>query len=145
MANPFKLCSEKVLISTPEYDWEKSGGDGINLPYVNEGPAILENNSNVYLIYSASGCWCEDYCLGLLKLVGNNPLSKKSWQKYNKPIFSSSKEIIGPGHCSFITKMNKNNIEQYMFFHSFNDRDNLLLTNVSARYIEIDNKDLSIN
>ncbi len=133
MANPFKICSKKVLLSTPEYDWEKRGGDGINLAFVNEGPATLEIEGKLYLIYSASGCWCKDYCLGMLELVGNDVLSKKSWKKHDKPIFSGTEKIIGPGHCSFI----KNDKEIYMFFHSFNDKGNLNLTNVNARYLKL--------
>lgn len=134
MANPFKIASEKVLLSTPEYDWEKQGGDGVKLAFVNEGPAVLEINEKVYLVYSASGCWCKDYCLGVLELIGNDPLSKSSWKKQDKPIFSSTENIIGPGHPSFTTNENK---EIYMIFHSFNDKDNLNLENVNARYLKL--------
>lgn len=134
MANPFEIASEKVLLSTPEYDWEKQGGDGVKLAFVNEGPAVLEINEKVYLIYSASGCWCKDYCLGVLELIGVNPLSKSSWKKQDKPIFSSTENIIGPGHPSFTTNENK---EIYMIFHSFNDKDNLNLENVNVRYLKL--------
>lgn len=135
MANPFEICSEKVLLSTPEYYWEKQGGDGVNLAFVNEGPAILEINEKLYLVYSASGCWCKDYCLGMLELVGDDLFSKKSWKKYDKPIFSSVENIIGPGHCSFVTNDDK---ETYMVFHSFNGEDDLNLENVNARYMKLD-------
>lgn len=137
MKSPFKLCSEKVLLSTPEYDWEMQGGDGKSLPYVNEGPAILKTESRTFLVYSASGCWCEHYCLGLLEFIGKDPLLKQSWKKYTSPIFSSTNEIIGPGHCCFIEQTDKNNKEIYMIFHSFNDKKNLDLANVSARYKKI--------
>lgn len=146
MANPFELCSEKVLLSTPEYDWEKSGGDGKKLAFVNEGPAILKIDEKIYIVYSASGCWCENYCLGLLELIDNNPLLRESWKKYDKPVFSSTEGIIGPGHCSFTIKKQRNNIEKYMIFHSFNDKNNLALTNVNARYIKINfNDNMEIN
>ncbi len=134
MANPFKIASEKVLLSTPEYDWEKQGGDGVKLAFVNEGPAVLKINEKIYLVYSASGCWCKDYCLGMLELIGDNPLSKSSWKKHDKPIFSSTENIIGPGHPSFTISKNK---EIYMIFHSFNDKDNLNLENVNARYLKL--------
>lgn len=134
MANPFEIASEKVLLSTPEYDWEKQGGDGVNLAFVNEGPAILKINEKVYLVYSASGCWCKDYCLGVLELIGDNPLSKSSWKKHDKPIFSSTENIIGLGHCSFVIN---NNRKTYMVFHSFNSEDNLNLENVNARYLKL--------
>lgn len=139
MANPFELCSKKILVSTPEYDWEKCGGDGMNLAFVNEGPSVFKTDKDVYIIYSASGCWCNDYCLGALKLIGDDPLSIKSWKKYKKPIFSSSEKIIGPGHCSFTVERNKD--EKLMVFHSFDDKNDLSLTNVSAKYIKITIKD----
>ena len=84
-----------------------------------------------------SGCWSKDYYLSLLELVGDNLLDRNSWKKYTKPIFKSTKEIIGPGHCSFIKKKNKKNIDLYMFFHSFNDITDLSLENFNARYIKI--------
>ncbi len=133
MNNPFEIGSKKVLLSTPEYDWEKCGGDGVNLAFVNEGPAIIRVSGKTYIIYSASGCWCENYCLGMLELVGDDVLSKDSWKKYDKPIFSNINGLIGPGHCSFIIKDDN---EGYMFFHSFNDKENLNLENVNARYIK---------
>lgn len=138
MANPFEISSDKVLISTPQYYWEKYGGDGITLPFVNEGPAILQIKEKTYIFYSASGCWCANYCLGLLELTGDDPLSCKSWKKYNKPIFSSTEKIIGPGHCSFTINNNKKDTKVYMIFHSFNDKNNLSLQNVNARYIKLD-------
>jgi len=137
MTNPFEISSEKVLISTPEYYWEKRGGDGKNLAYVNEGPAVLCINDKTYIVYSASGCWCKDYCLGVLELRGDDPLSKNSWEKYDKPLLSSTEEIIGPGHCSFTIINHENNIERYMIFHSFNDENDLNLQNVSAKYVKI--------
>ncbi len=133
MADPFSISSEKILLSTPEYAWEKKGGDGINLAFVNEGPSILKIEEKIYLVYSASGCWCEDYCLGLLELIGDSPLSVSSWKKYEKPILKSSGEIIGPGHCCFVNGEK----DIYMIFHSFNDRKNLNLCNVNARFVKV--------
>lgn len=138
MQDPFHICSEKVLLSSPEYDWEKQGGDGSHLPFVNEGPAILEKNEKIYLIYSASGCWCKDYCLGCLEFIGNNPLSKQSWKKYPNPVLSSKEKIIGPGHPSFTSNHDK----VIMAFHCFTNKDNINLENVNAKYIIIDFKNL---
>ncbi len=141
MVNPFELSGEKVLLSTPEYSWEKQGGDGINLAFVNEGPAVLYLGDKIYIVYSASGCWCEGYCLGMLKLLGDDPLAEGAWKKYNAPILASGGDIIGPGHCSFIAKNEGDNVERYMVFHSFVDRENLDLSNVNARYVKFGLKD----
>ena len=137
MKNPFLISGEKVLLSSPEYSWEKQGGDGKNLPFVNEGPAVLYINEKIYLFFSASGCWCKDYCFGLLELIGDNPLCKSSWKKSDRSIFRSNDEIIGPGHCTFTIKNNNDVLETYMVFHSFNDEKDLDLHNVSARYIKV--------
>lgn len=70
----------------------------------------------------------------MLELTGDDPLSESSWKKLDKPIFSSTENIIGPGHCSFVTNDDK---ESYMIFHSFNDKKNLNLENVNARYLKL--------
>ena len=61
MVSPTETEKEKVLISTPEYDWEMNGN-----PLVNEGPQPVIQGDTVNLIYSASGSWTNEYCLGLL-------------------------------------------------------------------------------
>lgn len=140
MESPFKLKDKKYLISTPEYDWEKYGGDGINLAFINEGPSIFKAENKIFLFYSASGCWDKNYSIGVLELIGNDPLKKRSWEKHKDPVFKSTNKIIGPGHCSFTIKKDKNKIETYMIFHSFNNKNNLNLENVNARYVKINYK-----
>ena len=48
MKNPCKLKTVQVLLSTPDYDWERVGF------WVNEGPAVLKHGDKIYLTYSAS-------------------------------------------------------------------------------------------
>ena len=56
MSDPFTIQGNRVMISTPTYDWEKIGD-----PDVNEAPQILKNTTGrVFLVYSASGCWNDD-------------------------------------------------------------------------------------
>ena len=66
LANPWTLGSQPVVISTPDYPWEKvgdlvHGNRGDNPPHVdvNEGPEILKHGNKVILIFSASGCWTD--------------------------------------------------------------------------------------
>lgn len=61
MSNPWTIASDRVCISMPQYEWEKQG-----YPHVNEGPQALVKNGRVFIIYSASGSWTNDYCLGQL-------------------------------------------------------------------------------
>ncbi|MCB0689834.1 MAG: family 43 glycosylhydrolase, partial [Saprospiraceae bacterium] len=112
MESPTKINSERTLISSPEYEWEKRGSSE-TLPTINEGPQILRRNGKLFIIYSASGSWSDYYCLGLIKFLGGNPLLKSSWQKKNIPVFEGNNCTISPGHASFLTI----NDQDYIFFH----------------------------
>lgn len=94
------LKTARAEISTPTYDWETIG-----TPHVNEGPEILKNeNGKVFLIFSASGCWTDDYSLGMLSLKNNSdPMDPASWTKSPAPIFTKKAEnnAYGPGHNGF--------------------------------------------
>jgi GH43 family beta-xylosidase len=50
MSDPLTISSQRVLISTPTYAWEQSGGAQIN-----EGPEVTIQNNVISLVYSASG------------------------------------------------------------------------------------------
>lgn len=102
MDSPTSISSERVLLSSPDYDWEKAGS-GNGLPTINEGPQILQKEGSVYIVYSAAGSWSDHYCLGMLSLEGDDPMQKKSWQKSPEPVFAGTEQVISPGHCSFIT------------------------------------------
>ncbi len=97
MSNPWTIVSERSCISRPKYNWEKQG-----YPYVNEGPQPLLHEGKTFIIYSASGSWTDDYCLGQLTYLGGNPLEPKSWHKEPEPVFKKTDTIFGPGHCSFV-------------------------------------------
>jgi GH43 family beta-xylosidase len=113
MTDPLTLNSERVLISEPEYVWEKRGSSD-NLPTINEGPQILQRNGRVFLTYSASGSWSNHYCLGMLELRGDNPLKAESWVKFPQPVFESNDIVTSPGHASFIRVGKKD----YIVYHS---------------------------
>jgi GH43 family beta-xylosidase len=90
MSNPYTLGAALTLISSPTQSWELNGT-------VNEGPFGFVHNGRVFIVYSASGCWTDDYCLGLLTLTGANPLDPASWTK-SGPVFSKQPGAYGPGH-----------------------------------------------
>lgn len=116
MNGPCEISSNRVLISTPEYDWEKLGSRGVvGSPYINEGPFAIYHNNETYLLYSAAGSWCDKYCIALLKLEGDNPLDRKSWKKNPNPIFSTNEIVKGAGHCSVIQEDD----EYKVFFHAW--------------------------
>ncbi|MDT4954740.1 MAG: hypothetical protein QOJ02_2878 [Acidobacteriota bacterium] len=97
MNNPWNISGDRMCISTPEYEWEKVG-----TPRVNEAPQVLKKDGRLYIIYSASGSWTDDYCLGQLTYVGGSILKKESWVKKNTPVFSKTTSVFGPGHACFV-------------------------------------------
>jgi GH43 family beta-xylosidase len=117
MATPLSITGKAVLLSRPEYAWEKVKHD------VNEAPAVLVKNGRVFMTYSASAT-DANYCLGLLTApVGSNLLDLASWRKSPTPVFSSSAANgqYGPGHNSFTTTPDgKTDI---LVYHARNYRD----------------------
>ena len=116
MKSPWELCSERYLISEPEYDWEKLGATGEpESPFINEGAFGFCLDGEYYLTYSGAGSWCKDYCIALLKLVGENPLERSSWVKQSTPILSANELVQGAGHCSVLCEEDGNRV----FFHAW--------------------------
>jgi GH43 family beta-xylosidase len=119
MSDPWTISGPRVLISTPEYDWEKKGGDGTPAaPWINEGPTALinGNSSTVNIVYSASGSWTDDYCYGILTNTTGNMLDPDAWVKKSTPVFSKTSEVFGPGHGSFVKS--PDGTEDWMIYHS---------------------------
>ena len=95
MSNPYTLSGPLTLLSQPDQSWERNGA-------VNEGPWAFQRNGRLFIVYSASGCWTDDYCLGLLTLTGTNILARTSWSK-SGPVFTKQPGAYGPGHNSVVT------------------------------------------
>lgn len=101
---PWKLKSAPVLLSKPEFDWEK-------IVYkVNEGASVLKTENKIYVFFSASGTGAE-YCMGRLEAdINCNPLNPSSWNKLPFPVLET-KDLpgeAGPGHNSFVRDENGN-------------------------------------
>lgn len=99
MENPWTIREPQVMISKPEYDWEKIGF------LVNEGPAVLKRNGKIFISYSGSAT-DHHYCMGLLSASEDSDLlDPNSWTKSPVPVFQSNEETgqYGPGHNSFTT------------------------------------------
>ena len=97
MESPTQVKNEKILLSTPTFSWETIGD-----PDVNEGPQVLVRNHTVNLLYSASGSWTDDYCLGLLTMdVTADPKNPDNWIKQDQPVMKRKGDVFGPGHACF--------------------------------------------
>ncbi len=112
MSNPWTLIGENVILTYPEYDWEKQG------MHVNEGAVILKRNGKIFLVYSGSACWEDGYAIGMLTASENsNLLDPDSWTKSAEPVFEKSVEngVYGPGHNSFV--QSKDGSEDWIVYH----------------------------
>ncbi len=108
MENPWTISDKRIRVSYPRYAWEKMGERADKDSRVNEGPVFLEHDGKLSLIYSASGCWSQYYCLGLVEFEGENfsvdeMMNRTNWNKLNHPVFSAANDVYGVGHCSFFT------------------------------------------
>ena len=121
MKDPYTLTGKRTLISSPELPWEKLGSTGDEKdqkPFINEGPFAIYGEKHIHIVYSASGSWCDDYCLGLLTFSGGDILCKDNWVKKDQPILSKTKTALGPGHASFFIDPRDN--KMYVTYHLFN-------------------------
>lgn len=110
METPYQLKTVQVLLTTPDYDWERHGF------WVNEGPAVLKKNGKIFVTFSASDTGVN-YCIGMLSADENSDLlDPKSWDKGRYPVLQSDWDlgIYGPGHNSFTKDENG---EDVMVFH----------------------------
>lgn len=112
MENPWTMASGRVKISSPDRDYEQ----GI-LP-LNEGPQVLKNKSDIFVIYSCGQSWLTTYKLAYLKLKNEtaDPLKKENWVKGDKPLFEGTERVYGVGHASFTTSPDGK--EHYIMYHT---------------------------
>ena len=134
LSDPWTVKSARVKISSPEYPWEKVGdltarrdpeeNPGLNLldpPHVevNEGPEILRHGDQIFLIYSAGGCWTDSYSMGMLAArAGSDLLTPASWKKSPLPVFWQSPKAgaYATGHGSFFRS--PDGTEDWMMYHA---------------------------
>ncbi|MDX1285148.1 MAG: glycoside hydrolase family 43 protein [Draconibacterium sp.] len=99
MKNPTTLIGPEIVITEPEFNWER-------IKYnVNEGPAVIKRNGKIFVTYSASAT-NHNYCMGLLWIDESaNLLEASNWNKSPGPVFYTNEEHLrfGPGHNSFTT------------------------------------------
>ncbi len=118
LSNPWTITGPRALLSQPTLSWEINGSQS-NLPKVNEGPEILKNAGKTFLIYSASHCATDDYCLGQLTASATaDPMDPAAWTKTPTPVFTrnDANRAFGPGHNSFF--VSKDGLENWLVYHA---------------------------
>lgn len=100
MSNPWTLTGGETIIAVPDQPWEQQGGRKID-----EGPEFLQGpDGQLFITFSASACWSDDYALGLLSApAGSDPTDPGAWTKSPAPVLSKSVEngVYATGHNGF--------------------------------------------
>lgn len=98
MASPNRLATVQVLLTTPDYAWERVDY------WVNEGPAVIRKDGKLFLTFSASATGAC-YCMGMLYIDEDREiLDPNNWRKLPDPVLQTDRDkgIYGPGHNSFV-------------------------------------------
>ncbi len=126
LKNPWTVESARTRISTPEYPWEKVGDMPAELrrdnpPHidVNEGPEALQHDGKIFLVYSASACWTDNYALGMLTAdSGADLLDPGVWKKSPTAVFQQSPQaqVYATGHNSFFKSSDSK--QDWILYHA---------------------------
>lgn len=96
---PWKLTTDPVLLSMPEYGWAN------NHTFVDEGPFALKTKDKLYLTFSSAAV-DSTYVVGLMSTDPDaDLLNPDNWLKENYPLLSSRsvEGEFGTGHNAYVT------------------------------------------
>lgn len=115
MKNPWTLEGTQAIIASPTQPWEKFGGREIL-----EGPEFLAGKKDeVFIVYSASACWADEYALGMLAVKNTSDLlDPRQWTKLPEPVFRQSQKnnVFATGHNAFI--LSPDGQEHWILYHA---------------------------
>lgn len=112
-----EMIGEPILLLEPDQEWELQNEDVDIL----EGPFMVKNEENYYLMYTANAFWDPFYAVGYA--VSDKPLG--SFHKNeNNPILSNDLEngISGPGHNTVTVGLDDETL--YAVYHVHTDTNN---------------------
>ncbi|MFT4009090.1 MAG: glycoside hydrolase family 43 protein [Nocardioidaceae bacterium] len=114
MSDPTTISAPRTLLTNPyDYPWERIRDDGPEA--INEGPQLLQRAGRTFVVYSCGSALLPSYKLGLLELVGPDPLDPSHWRKHPEPLFTSTAETFGVGHGTFVPS--PDGTETWMVYH----------------------------
>ena len=99
---PTDTASARVkLCANDDYVWERVE-ERIGTRGLNEGPsAFYAPNGKIFLTYACAASWLPTYKVGLLELVGEDPLAPGAWRKRSTPFLDNDERQFGVGHGAF--------------------------------------------
>ena len=109
MINPYTFDQNVSIISRAELSWELVPPHH-DTRTLNEGPYFIQTDKDIFLVYSANGCWSDHYCLGMLRYKGGDVCDKNSWEKLPEPLLSYGNGVYGPGHATFMRSPDKSEL-----------------------------------
>lgn len=122
--NPWNVSSsltQRRMISVPDQAWEQVPYGRAGRLSTNEGPQQLTNpkTGQNFIIYSAARVNTPFYCLGMLELMGDDPMNYQDWRKHREGcVFHQNPDagIFGTGHASYTTSPDGS--ENYVVYHA---------------------------
>jgi len=117
MKNPTTLTGPEIVITEPEFSWEREKYN------VNEGPAVIKRNGRIFVAYSASAT-NHNYCMGMLWIdEAADLLNASNWHKSPAPVFYTNEALkrFGPGHNSFT--VSEDGVTDIIIYHARNYKE----------------------
>lgn len=114
MESPLQTAGPGQVFICADQPWEVARYDRVH-GWV-EAPQALWHDGQLFVVYSAGHTGTRDYCLGLMRYLGGDPLRSDAWDKHTSPVFSSSPGAYGPGHCSFVRS--PDGYEDWIVYHA---------------------------
>jgi GH43 family beta-xylosidase len=106
MSDPATISGPRVMMCrNDDYLWERTE-ETPESRGLHEGAQILKRGNRTFVIYSCGASWLPTYKLGLLELVGDDPLNPEHWKKHPEPVFQAANtpggRAFGVGHACFL-------------------------------------------
>ncbi|TIC84796.1 hypothetical protein E8D34_13830 [Nocardioides sp. GY 10113] len=103
MSSPTALAGPRVMISSPtDHAWERVDPADPGSPGLNEGPQVLQRDGRTFVLFSASSALRASYAMGVLELVGPDPLDPAAWRKHPEPLLAPTAAAFGVGHGTVV-------------------------------------------
>lgn len=136
METPTTFSEECATVAKAELAWE------LVPPYdghrsIVEGGFFVEHQDRLFLVYSANGCWSDEYALGVLEHTGGAICDAANWKKHGQPLLVKGAGAYGPGHASFFRSPDGQ--ELWCAFHAMKEHNEHVVP--AARYLHIQRVD----